>query len=146
MIKICYLEINTFVGYCIGAIHYYGHLTFEDKKKNIKCKLNKQQAENLSTSDYKYKIGMTSERFETEEEIINIAKKNWKKIYPPAEILIKGRSGILDPQQCIAGNKILKDKINILWKQAEKIGGYEGDEKQMTKISDKYMKIIGWGK
>jgi hypothetical protein len=137
MIKICHLHITYF-----GRIHYYGSLNFEKETINLKAPLNEKEAELISDHWYKYHKGEMSERISSSEKVIKIALKTWKKKFPNAVILLEGSSGCGSVQKCLDGDEKLKNKINKLYEQAEKIGWYEGNEKIMTKINDKYAKLI----
>ena len=96
----------------------------------------------MSTRDYRYRAGAMSERFESEIDIRKGALKIWKKRFPDAVILLEGSSSCASVQRCLSGPKELKNKINSLWRQAEKIGWYEGNEELMTEIDDNYMDLL----
>jgi hypothetical protein len=138
----CNLYITSFDGY--GGIHAYGSLSFDGKRLYLHKKLTKESALKLCRKDFKYKAGMITERFESEDELINLAKKTYKKHFPKADILLLGSSAILDPQLCLDGPVKLKKKINELYYLAMKIGGYEKNCDKMTEISDEYyFKVLG---
>lgn len=138
----CNLYITSFNGY--GGIHYYGSLTFDRKTIYLEKKLTKKSAIKLSTGDYKYHAGMITKRFETEDELINLAQKTYKNHFPKADILLLGSSATLDPQECLDGPAELKRKINRMWEIGNKIGWYEKNPDKMTKLSDDYYyKVLG---
>jgi len=140
--KIVVLHISSFVGISPGAIHYYGSLNSRSKTIELKYILTDKTAELLSKKDYCYKAGMKTERFSSEKDIRRVARREWKKNFPDSIVLLEGSSSCVDPQKCLNGSKELKGEINRLWRMGEKIGGYEGDEKEMTKISDEYMNLL----
>jgi len=146
-LKTCHLSISSYRGISPGAIHFYGSLWCDGERIELKKKMDAKDASYLSTKDYKYHAGEMTERFNLENEIREIAIQSWKKYYPEADVLLEGSSGILDPQKCLDGPPLLKDRINKLWQRAEKIGGWNGDIKEMTKISNEYLyDILGWKK
>lgn len=134
------LEISSFVGLSVGASHYYGKLCFNEERVDLERRLNKRNIGDFAKE--KYALGGTTARFNSEEHVIQTAKRAWKKIFPNAVILLVGSSAVLDPQKCIDGPPDLKKKINDYYRRAEKVGGYEGNDKEMTKISNEYMEEI----
>lgn len=137
---IVYLEISSFEGISIGATHYYGKLINNTERIELAKKITKSNIDSFKC-DY-YNIGDYTERFLNEEEVIKNAKKNWKKYFPNAIVLIKGFKSILDPQECIAGDNKWKKIINSYFKLSEACGGYEYNNELMTKISNEYMKNV----
>jgi hypothetical protein len=138
--SIAILEINSFEFISAGASHYYGKLHCGDEKVELERKLNKNTVKDFK--DQRYAVGGKTQRFNSEKHLLIYTLRVWKKIFPNAKVLLIGSSAYLDPQKCIAGDKILKKKINNYYKRAEEIGFYEGNEKEMTKISNEYMKEI----
>lgn len=151
MINIAYLEITSFVGMCPDAVHYYGNLVYykNDNREEFELKriISKKESKLLNEKDgfmSRWRAGSCTGRFETKEEIIKLGKKIWKKESPESVILVLGRSVVADPQEVIAGDKIIKQKINKLYKRAHKIDYYEDDEKEMDIISYEFGKIVGY--
>lgn len=134
------LEISSFYGICAGATHYYGKLCFNNDRIDLERKITKRNIKDFKNENYH--IGDITTRFNSEEHVIRAAKRVWKKTFPNAIVLLLGSSAIYDPQKCIDGPITLKIVINHYYKQAEEIGGYEGNIKEMTKISDEYMKTL----
>jgi hypothetical protein len=146
-LKICHLSISSFRGISPGAIHFYGSLWYGGERVELKKKMDAKQAAYLSTKDYKYHAGEITERFNSENEILDIAIKLWKKYYPEADVLLEGSSGVLDPQKCLDGPSILKKRINELWQQSREIGGWNGNLGKMKEIADEYLyDVLGWKK
>ncbi len=145
----CYLDVSSYVGISIGADHYYGHLKYNDQKIELKHRLTQKEADLLNKKDgnnyNRYKKGALSERFDTEEQVEKIAIKTWKQHFPDANILIKGSDVYIEPQPCIDGLKVIKDKINRLYKRACKLGWFDnGNDKIVDEICDEYYhKILG---
>ena len=149
MKSIVHLEILTFAGYDPDARHYYGQLKGNHKGRfkavELKYKLDKKSAQALSKGGEKYRAGSYSQRFRGLENVRKVAIKTWHKHFPNGDILVEGNCASLDPQLCLDAEERLKNKINTLYEEAVKIGWYEGDEKRMEEISDKYLKLIEWG-
>lgn len=146
-LKRCNLHISSYVGISPGASHYYGSLHYYNNKgeyKDIKLKhrLTAEEAKLLSGQDFTYEKGEWSERFNSEDEIRELALKEWKKRFPDSVILLEGSSSCASVQHCLGGPRELKAKINVLFKEAEKIDWYEKDEDLMTKIDDDYMNLL----
>lgn len=136
------LEISSFEGISDGAVHYYGKLCYNSEfpKVELQRKLNKRNIGKFRKEFYH--IGDVTTRFNSENHVIRAAKRIWKKLFPNALVLLVGSSSILDPQKCIDGDPVLRKKINDYYRRAEEIGGYEGNMKEMTKISNEYMEEI----
>jgi len=150
-IKRCTLEITSFEGISPGAKHYYGALHYhyvdvegysQYKKVELKKKLTKAEAIDLSTDDYRWKAGQYSQRFDDINKVRKLAIKTWKTHFPDADVLLEGYSATADPQECLDGPPILKKKINDYYKKSQKIGWYEGNNEAMTKLSDDYMNNV----
>jgi len=147
-LKFVHLEVTSWTGISIGAEHYYGSLVVSgDRKKTFELnrKLGDRECFYLNKKDsmpsiIRWKAGQLTIRFNTITQLETLAIKIWKKKYPEYDALVKGRSSILDPQEPLdARKKAVFNKLHKFWVDAEATGGYEGDEKAMDKISDKYM-------
>jgi len=144
--KIAYVEILTWGGISLGAFHCYGTLWFGDKHIKLMKVLSRSEADALNDKDrikFKgYKAGYESERFDSEEEIKKLAIETYKTHFPKAEVLIEGRGSCLDPQEIVDGPPEFMKSGNKLFVRSEEIGGYEGDEEEMEKISKQWMKLV----
>ena len=144
----CYLDIQTWGGISIGAIHYYGSLKCDREqnyaKVELKHKLTQKEADALTTKDRVdsscgYEKGYLSERFDTEKQIIRLALKTYKIHFPKANILIRGSATYAEPQPCLDGPKKIKNRINQLYKLAVKLGWWDGgNEARVDKICNEY--------
>jgi hypothetical protein len=157
MIKTVTLEIESWCGVSIGAVHCYGNLLYDDadgkfQKVEIRrtldadgaIKMMKQKNDNRNP-DYwvEYSAGDTTECFDGSGEIKEIARKRWKELCPDAGLLICGRFAVGDPQEIIdADDPEVMKLINEMCDHAELIGGYEGDFETMKKISNLYCKLV----
>jgi hypothetical protein len=145
--RIVYLEISSFIGRSFGAIHYYGCLSGhcpEYKKVRLERKLSAREAAELNkVHDWRlYREGYLYEGFDTKDEIMHLALSDYKKHFPDADILIMGSSAIADPQPVLDGPPDFKDMVNAWVDEADRIGGYEGNETVMHHLSDTYWKYM----
>jgi hypothetical protein len=109
------LEVYSWAGLSIGAIHFYGefHQTYGEysQRKNlgrIQRKLSKSNAASINkrmrlvyseemAKFYSVEPGEMDNRFDREDQVISVAKKQWKKLYPDADRLILQSTGeVLD--------------------------------------------------
>ena len=145
------LHISSWRGISFGAQHYYGSLhysgegVYEERKlrrvltaKTAKI-LNDQRGCTEEENRYaRFHAGESTECFDSETHVRLAALRKWKKEFPDAVFLLEGQSAVCDPQKCLAGPKDLKKTINAFYLASEKTGGYEGDEKEMSRITDEY--------
>ena len=145
--KYCvYLEITTWQGLSIGAEHYYGKLCGYNKGEHISVELKKVMTRedarilNKKDSAHCWEEGETTDRFDTEEGIKKIARKEWKKHFPQAKIVVEGREGVIEPQPIFVGPSDYKRKINAWAKKAEEIN-YWDNEKVMEALCSKWERL-----
>lgn len=136
------LEITSWAGTCPGAVHSYGRLYADGGRiHELKRKLSTTAAAKLNRNDpsYKWEAGEETKGFDGSDAIRTLAKRKWKKLYPDADMLLEGTHGCCDPQRCLAGPPKLRNRINALYKQAKKIGWYDGGhEDEMDKLFDEF--------
>lgn len=156
MLKIVSLEISSWRGISIGAVHYYGKLIcypgdyseveiLRTLDEDAAFKLTKQKNNNKNPNFFvEYTKGMKVKEFDNPGEIKEIALKIWKKHFPDAVILQEGRSGIAMPQITLAADdKDLMKQINEWANRIEELGGYDRDNgDEVDKICDEYWKIV----
>lgn len=151
------LEISTWRGVSIGAVHYYGKIRCYPSEvpdldiervltKDAAFKLTKQKnaGRNPERCWFDYSEGDKSNEFDSKDEIREIALRVWKEHFPDAVMLQEGRSAVADPQRVLAADDPkLMIKFNKMWERAEEIGYYDGGhEEEMCKISNKYWSIV----
>lgn len=149
MKKTIVLEISSWAGTSIGAEHYYGRLMgYADNKityVELKKTLTQREADCLNKKDESYvklKQGDESTRFNSKKEIREKAIEIWKQHFPYDEFLLEGRFAVCNPQKCLVAPDGLKDKINSLYEEQERIGGYERSPKRTEEIYREYTKLI----
>lgn len=144
--KIVTLEITSWVGTCAIAMHYYGKLCSGNIGGNffVKKKLTKAEARALNSKDsFKSSYLPTeTDRLKSPDEIRRLAKRQWKKLFPKATILLEGSSGDLLPQRVLVAPREAKERLNDLFDAAERIGwtwgGDPKDKKAMEKIEKQW--------
>jgi len=152
--NIVFLKVSSWKGISIGAGHFYGvlidlvthesvELSYPLTQKEADC-LNKKAgfltSETIRTVGYK--VGEASDRFPNEEQVITTAKKQFKKSFPTAAILILGDHALAEPQQVLVGPKEFKNKINILAKQYDKLDWDDVvDRPMIEKIEEEWQKL-----
>lgn len=157
--KIVILQLSSWRGISIGAIHFYANLHYEDeneKHQTIELKrllskkevleLNKEDRRRYPTCYTRYKVGEEYQGFWTEEDAKETAINYVKEKMPEVDVLINGSWSCIDVAECIyAKDKTIMTKINKLYKQAEKIGFYDNpkNDKKMDRIDEQYWKLTG---
>lgn len=143
---IVYLEISSWIGMSLGAMHFYGTMRTgydndgNHQKIDMRRPLTSAQAKELNKAhDVKfYKAGSLYQGYDTRDEIRQQALATYKDLFPGATILVEGSSAVADPQPILDGPKDIMDFVNELVRQAEEIGWYEGDYHGMDKIYREY--------
>lgn len=153
MSKIVYLHVSSFMWIgSLGAEHYFGSLycNFEDELKETKLthKLTEKQAKSLNDKlgfdggFFLYNKGQESEQFWTEAAIESVALKTYKKHFPQAAVLIRGDFAACGPQEILDCPTEYRKRLEELYDEAVEIGFYENDFEEMSKITDKWDKVI----
>jgi hypothetical protein len=153
--EIINLVISSFCGISIGAEHYYAKLvdynncseSFELKRKITEVKEARWLSKKVG---YKgaYKVGFVIECFATEDAVKKEARKQYKKFFPNAKVIILGRTGIAQPQPIFLGPRNFKKVVNDLYKRFDDIGQFSDPENDelAEKICAEWEKIwpIKW--
>lgn len=148
------LETITHSGYALGAMHYYGTLKcLESDLPNV----NMQHAltANEATERNKWEIrgggrghfyaGYVSSGFNTEDEIIALAKATYKDHFPGATILLFGMVAeasplpVLDgPAELLEPAKELLDKANALFDD----GGWRKHDAELMALYKSWVSLL----
>lgn len=150
------LEITSWVGVSVGAVHSYGRLTWQEgpderEDLNLDHPMSAKQAawynKEMAEQGYGYlkkKRGDLSNDFDSKADVIQAAKKKIAELYPDGNAwLILGTS--LSAQPILfwpPGLKKLADRSNALADEWEKIGGYEGNASRAAEIDDEWNLIF----
>ena len=123
--------------------HLYATLNFGSKSIQLMYNINSKEAKLLS-DDYKYHEGRSSKRFLDKDKLIDTAIKQYREIFPEADILVKGEEHDCFPPivlHCSSGYTEYKEIINTLHDKWELNGGWNNQNKEdMDKIINDYMK------
>jgi len=147
--NIVFLTITFWVNTCAMGKHYYGRLrSFNGKWFDVVYKLSKEDAKDMNkgwlskdTKDYiGYNEGEESERFISKERLIAEARKQFKKYFPKAKVLVLGDRAVIEPQEILVGPREFKIKINRLVRRAKELK-YWDNEKEMDKLCKKWEKM-----
>jgi len=125
--EIICLHITSWVGLAIGAEHYYGCLKPYDYNVNIEDVELKREITEISEARWLnkkngcdiYQVGDVTNLFNTERQLIQVARKEYKKHFPKTKVILLGDSGRSCPQEIILGPRNLKKFNNSLWKAYE---------------------------
>lgn len=86
------------------------------------------------SNSYRYSVGDETHKFNTEKEIIQLAKKVWRKHFPIAKVLILGEPALAsEPQTILIGPIEYKRLVNKMVKLTDKMS-WEQHPKQMDEI------------
>jgi hypothetical protein len=149
--NIGHLNISSWIGVSIGAVHVYGNLHYNWNRTEIKRNLTQEEAnkinkkEDMINATYHYKKGDECGRFDTEKEIIDLTIKLLEKEYPQVDLLLSGDGASVSVNKAFWGkDKKLVDKINELYKEADKLDFYSGkDDDRMEVLDDEFEKMVG---
>jgi hypothetical protein len=158
---IVYLQISTWRGISIGAVHYYGKLagrvdgTYTESQlyrtltRAQAALMNKQRREEFpgEHEPIKYKAGKLTKSFESETEIVELATERWQIHFPHATVLVRGMAACADPQIVLAGPADFKSQVNVLAQEFEQIGGYDnGNGRRAEELYKEYQQLLkNWG-
>jgi hypothetical protein len=140
-----YLEVTTWRGMSIGAIHYYGRLRVGDKTIDVMRKVTAAAVKELNRRDgggYDWQVGEETSRWNSKLALERAAIRWFKANYSIEDsMLIKGLSGIFEPQPVICGKEPFKSAINQLHSRAEECGFWH-NENVMQDICDEWEVVI----
>jgi hypothetical protein len=149
-LTVCYLRINTWVGSSVCcAEHWYGKLICgprgDSKEIEVEYVLNKEEAKRLEDDDpcptHPYKAGETSHRFLSKAALLKAAAACWKTHFPSARFLIEGDPSASEPQWIISGPEDVKERVNALFAECERLNWWDGDSKQVARLCNDWMRI-----
>lgn len=149
--NIAHLNISSWVGISIGANHCYGKLNYQDEDRiEIKRILTQADVDKLNEYDRndvfgKYKVGDECERFDTEQEIIDLAIKIIENDYPQVDLLLARDGASVSVNEAYWGkDQKVVDRINELYKEADELKYYSGiDDDRMEELDDEFEKLVG---
>ncbi|MCD6435988.1 MAG: hypothetical protein J7L15_06325 [Clostridiales bacterium] len=128
--EIICLNITSWAGLPIGAEHYYANFheydcLIEDKEITLKRVITEvSEARYLSKKlGYKgiIKVGDKTDCFSTECQLRQEARKQYKKHYSKAKVILLSDRGCYGIHEILLGPRVFKKLNNKLWKEFEKL-------------------------
>ena len=132
--RVAFLEITSFSGIsttsapiviAVAAEHYYGKIIIPKPYEHVSLtrKLSKRQAIELNKKDgcTHYCEGRETERFDSKDEIIELAISSYKAIMPNAKALVLGRISVCDPKLVLDAPKGIMERCNKIYLAYKKI-------------------------
>ena len=148
--EIVFLTVSSWRGVSIGAQHYYGRLSLIEGSQSfdVVYKLSKEDAEHFnnfwslegSKELIGYEEGEETSRFRSEKKLITAAKRQFRKHFPNAKVLVLGDRGVVEPQPILVGPRQFKSEINKLAKRAKEIDYWE-DNEEMQMLCAKWQQL-----
>lgn len=103
--KVVRLSITTWVGYSLGASHYYGDMLpmwMLRGSVNLSRKLSAKAAQHMNKTDevhrrntgFRWRPGMETQRFDSEDGVIAEALRTWRELFPDADVLLLDKEGV----------------------------------------------------
>lgn len=125
--KIVILAISSWRGISIGAEHFYGRLSTDDGKRDVRmthpmtaeeAKANNKKDREMGQTYMIWKKGAMTQGYATRQEVIDQALEEWREFDPKATVLIEGDVGVGDPQNVLEGPAwfiVKANEINDKW-------------------------------
>lgn len=148
------LETITHSGYALGAMHYYGTLKCNASDlPNVDMRHALTESEAIARNKWEIRgggrghfyAGYVSSGFDTEDEIIALAKATYKEHFPGATILLLGLSAEASPLPVLDGPadlmepaKVLLDKANALFES----GGWRKHDKELMDLYYEWVALL----
>ena len=145
--NVTHLDISTWEGMSFDATHYYGKLYNGDEVVQVERRLSKKDADKLNEKDKccTYKDGMTTDRFDFEEDIIEFSKKIYKGRFPKSNVLLLGSPVYYEPMvvlDCPSGFN--SASALAIYLDAKKLNFYANKKNdiKMNELMQKYDKLF----
>ena len=149
--KMAALRVTTWAGYDASASHYYGKLSFYDGDEYQSIELERTPTEedrkkHLEETGWKLHEDTPMVKFDTYEDLKKEAIKEYKNLFPEAEILLEG-GGYAQPEEILdAPTKELFTEGNRIYDEAEKSGGWDVNEKLMEELVEEWEELFGYNR
>ena len=112
-----FISIATYIGFVPWASHWWA---------------------DVRDNDGEHVYDNLSKQYKTEKEAVGDAIDWFVRERKKGDVLIKGLYASCDPSEVLRGPKKFKEAANALWRKAEKMGRWEGDERGMAAICRKW--------
>jgi len=116
-----YVKIYTYVGVAIGASHWWAVVEAGEGVEKVYDSLTKG--------------------YKSRESALRDAVNWFKREAKEGDFLLLGEAASCDPMPVLCGPGAVKKAANGLQREAEKIGRWEGDEREMQRICDRWEKL-----
>ena len=143
------LEISSWRGISLGGTHYYGvlvgYIGDEYVREEIEKPMTEEEAKKLrKKDDFKYYVaGSITDRFDTKQEIREIALAKWQTIFPNAKALLEGQSADAEPMKVLwVKNPEYMDELNEIWEVNEQIPHIRVNYKKIDELCDEFNALL----
>lgn len=143
--RITWLVIRTYEGLVGWAIHYYGDMKNGDDSADVEKRLTAREAADLNKRDgfgYKWKKGSATSRCSSEEEVIKLAREQYRQHFSDSDVLILGHHIYPSPHIILEGPEWAVEKSRALHARAEEIGRWNEDDSEMDELCEEWNELI----
>ena len=145
--KVVYLDITTWQGSSVGAVHWYGELKQKGQRPiTLEAPLSTSHATYVNKQAQRRGLGIPYEPgdmysgFMEREHVIGLARACWKIVYPDAVLLLEGRTGIVEPMPILEAPETWDVAgLNELWALCEELGWWNGGNERKVQLASE-----GW--
>lgn len=143
------LRVTTWAGYDAMASHYYGKLSFYDGDEYQSVELERKATEedkkkHLEETGWELHEDTPMIKFDSYVELREAAIKEYKGLFPEAEILLEG-GGYAQPEEILdAPTKELCEVGNRIYNDCEASGGWDVNEALMDKLVEEWEILFGY--
>lgn len=151
MTMLVYLDITSWRGISVGAMHYYGSIVVSSDVPTeipLMRKITRPAQIELARQDggdrylSLYPVGGETERWRSKKLLRKAAVRYFNKHYSIEDsLLIEGSFTTCEPQTVLHGKEPFKSAINELCRQAEECGFWDNEE-IMERICSKWETVI----
>lgn len=144
---IMWLDIDSWVGYSLGAKHYYGKVQYVNRDGKKVCKellkiLTEKDCKQFEGTDssYIWRPGDEYPGFDTKEELILFAIEYLKEYCPEKKLILQGSGSSASVSQVLYGPYM--KEINELYEMNEKYCYSSHYDAEMDELDQLYYKIL----
>jgi hypothetical protein len=124
--KVVILDVSSYAGSSIGAVHTYGQLihTMDNNRKKVTVERPMTAAEAKTENkkdrdrgfEMMHKPGQITSRLRDEEDVIEVALGMWEEHFPYAQVLLMRREWSSEPGKILASpDEKVALNLNVLW-------------------------------
>lgn len=148
--KYACLEVNSFRGISIGAVHWYGTIVISNSGCYERIKLQRKMTDkeisllNKQEERSANRRGMLTDGFDSEEQVIEYGRKEFDKILHGG-VLFLGSNACLSAWKRVIMWPPQVDsivaKMNKISDEFKDINGYEGNYEKASNLDEEWMKL-----